>query len=341
MILNITAPFNSYNKHIKKGLLCFFILFTISCKKSGNSIAPLKDTTVIHPPPVVVSFLTPSYDPASLDISKLFNPVPVTNNLSRKDLLEISGVAASRATPGLLYIHNDSGNPNQIYLTDGSGADKGSITLTTVGNRDWEDIAVGPGPVAGKSYVYVGDIGDNNAKYSSVFIYRFPEPDLTGKTLPVILNITSVDIIELKYPDGPRNAETLMVDPVTKDIYIASKESNTSKIYVARYPQSITAVTVLRPVVQLYFNKATGSDISPDGTEILLRSNELVWYWKLPADMSISSGLLTKPQHAPYANNEPQGEGIGFAADGTGYYTDTEVRDYPGKSATISFYKRY
>ncbi|MDB5011796.1 MAG: hypothetical protein JWQ06_2585 [Mucilaginibacter sp.] len=341
MILNITAPFNSYNKHIKKGLLCFFILFTISCKKSGNSIAPVKDTTVTNLPPVVVSFLTPSYDPASLDTCKLFNPVPVTNNLSRKDLLEISGVAASRTTQGLLYIHNDSGNLNQIYLTDGSGADKGSITLTPVGNRDWEDIAVGPGPVAGKSYIYVGDIGDNNAKYSSVFIYRFPEPDLTGKALPVLLNIASVDIIELKYPDGPRNAETLMVDPVTKDIYIASKESNTSKIYVARYPQSITAVTVLSPVVQLYFNKATGGDISPDGTEILMRSNELVWYWKLPAGMSISSGLLTKPQHSPYANNEPQGEGIGFAADGTGYYTDTEVRDYPGKSATISFYKRY
>ena len=190
------------------------------------------------------------------------------------------------------------------------------------------------------SYIYVGDIGDNNSKYSSVFVYRFPESDLTGKTLPYVADITSVDVIELKYPDGPRNAETLMVDPLTKDIYIASKENNLSQIFVAKYPQTTTSATIMTPVVQLYFNKATGGDISPDGTEILLRSNQLIWYWKLPAGTSISQGLVTQPQVAPYANNEPQGEGICFAADGSGYYTDTEIRGYPGKLATISFYKR-
>jgi hypothetical protein len=328
-------------KYIKKaGLLCFIIFTLSSCKKSGNSIAQQKDTTVVAPPAPVVSFQTTSYNPSSLDTTKLFNPIPVTNNLARTDLLEISGVAASRINAGILYIHDDSGNPNQVYLTDATGADKGALTLTPVGNRDWEDIAVGPGPVAGKSYVYVGDIGDNNSRYSSVFIYRFLEPDLTGATLPLVTNITSVDAIELKYPDGPRNAETLMVDPLTKDIYIASKESNISKIYVARYPQSTTSATVLVPLVQLYFDKATGGDISPDGTEILLRSNQLIWYWKLPTGTSISAGLVTKPEIAPYAGNEPQGEGVGFAADGSGYFTDTEIKGYPGKLATISFYKR-
>ncbi|MDB5090973.1 MAG: hypothetical protein JWR09_4967, partial [Mucilaginibacter sp.] len=260
--------------------------------------------------------------------------------LSRKDLIEISGVAASRINPGVLYIQNDSGNPSQVYLTDSGGADRGTLSLPTVPNRDWEDIAVGPGPVAGKSYVYVGNIGDNDSKYSSVFVYRFAEPDLGGKTSPVILNISDIDIIELKYPDGPRNAETLMVDPLTKDLYIASKQSNNSHIYVSKFPQSTTSATTMTPVVQLYFNKATGGDISPDGTEILLRSTELIWYWKLPAGTGIATGLLTKPQIAPYFNNEPQGEGIGFAADGSGYFTDTEIKGYPGKLATISFYKR-
>jgi len=327
-------------KYIKTGLLCFLMFVLFSCKKSGNLITAKNDTTIITPPPVVVTFQIPTYNPAGLDSTKLFNSIPVVNNLARTDLLEISGVAASRINAGILYIHDDSGNPSQVYLTDGIGADKGTLTLTSVGNRDWEDIAVGPGPIAGISYVYVGDIGDNDSKYSSVFVYRFPEPDLTGKTLPFINNITAVDAIELKYPDGPRNAETLMVDPLTKDIYIASKESNISKIYVARYPQSTTSVTVLSPVAQLYFNKTTGGDISPDGTEILIRSNQLIWYWKLAAGTGISAGLLTQPQIAPYYNNEPQGEGVGFAADGTGYYTDTEIKGYPGKLATISFYKR-
>jgi hypothetical protein len=64
------------------------------------------------------------------------------------------------------------------------------------------------------------------------------------------------------------------------------------------------------------------------------------YYRYLPAGTGVSAGLLMQPQVAPYANNEPQGEGIGFAADGTGYYTDTEIKGYPGKLATISFYKR-
>lgn len=337
----MTTLFSKNNNlfDIKNGLLCFFIPIVFSCNKSGNTVTPKKDTAATTPP-VQVNFPKTTYDPVGLDSTKLFNAIPTVHDLARTDLLEISGVAASRINPGILYIHNDSGNPNQVYLTYGNGDNEGTLTLTPVGNRDWEDIAVGPGPVPGKNYVYVGDIGDNDAKYTSVFIYRFPEPDLTGKTSPITMNIDSLDIIELKYPDGPRNAETLMVDPSTKDIYIASKENSFSKVYVARYPQSTKSATVMTPVVQLYMNKATAGDISPDGTEILLRSNELIWYWKLPAGTSILAGLLTAPQVAPYANNEPQGEGICFAADDSGYYTDTEIRDHPGHLATISFYKR-
>lgn len=330
---------NSNIFDIRNGLLCFFILTVFSCNKSGSTVAPQKDTTATTPP-VQVTFPKITYNPVALDTTKLFNAIPVEHNLARTDLSEISGVAASRTNPGILYVHNDSGNPDQVYLTDENGDNKGTLTLTPVGNRDWEDIAVGPGPVSGKNYVYVGDIGDNKSQNPSVLIYRFAEPDLSGKTLPVIMNIDSLDIIELKYPDGPRNAESLMVDPLTKDIYIASKESNISKVYVARYPQSTASATVMTPVVQLYMNKATAGDISPDGTEILLRSNELIWYWRLPRGTSISEGLLTAPQIAPYANNEPQGEGICFAADNSGYYTDTEIRDHPGHLATISFYKR-
>lgn len=327
---------------VKTGLLCFIIIIQLSCKKTDSAVPKVNDTTVAHHPATVVSFQIPTYNPSLLDTTTLFNRVPVINNLAKTNLFEISGVAASRINTGILYIHNDSGNTNQVFLTDATGADKGTLNIIPVGNRDWEDIAVGPGPLAGKSYIYVADIGDNDSKYSSVFIYRFPEPDLTGKTLPVNINIPAVDAIELKYPNGARNAESLMVDPFTKDIYIASKESNLSKIYVATYPQSTTSATVLNPVVQLLFNKATGGDISPDGTEILLRNNELIWYWKLPTGTGtgIAAGLVSKPQVAPYYNNEPQGEGICFAADGTGYFTDTEIKGYPGKLATISFYKR-
>ena len=53
-----------------------------------------------------------------------------------------------------------------------------TCTLAGVENRDWEDIAVGPGPDASKSYVYVADIGDNEGQYQYKYIYRFEEPVL-------------------------------------------------------------------------------------------------------------------------------------------------------------------
>lgn len=341
MIFSIASCFTINNKGywFQNRMLFFILLLSFcSCKKNDTAVSPtdsVKKTT-----PVQVNFIKPSYNPSGLDTTKLFNTIPVVNDLARTDLYEISGVAASRTNPGMLYIHNDSGNPNEIYLTDGKGDNIGTLTLTPVGNRDWEDIAVGPGPIPGISYVYIGEIGDNDSKYNSVFVYRFPEPDLTGKALPYIANIDHIDIMQFKYPDGPRNAETLMVDPQTKDIFIASKSSNLSNIYIAKYPQSVTTTTTMTPFVQLYFDKATAGDISGDGTEILLRGNQLIWYWKVPLGSSISQALLTPPQVAPYYNNEPQGEGICFAADGSGYYTDTEIRGYTGKLATISFYKR-
>jgi hypothetical protein len=313
-------------------------LCAMACSKSGNVTKPVttdtttvkdtttaKDTTGTKP---VVSFVMPTYNPATLDSSLLFHSVPVVHDLARTDLQEISGVAASRTHPGILYIHNDSGNPADVYLTDSTGADRGTLSLPVV-NRDWEDIAVGPGPVPGISYVYVADIGDNNAVYPQVYIYRFPEPAL-GATI-----IDSVTTITLKYPDGPRNAETLMVDP-QGNIYIVSKESGLAKIYMAKFPQDSV---VMKPLVQLVFNKATGGDISADGKEIILRNKEMIWYWSVKNGSGIIQTLQEAPQLAPYANNEPQGEGVGFSATQNGYYTDTEIKGY-GVKATLSFYSR-
>src|ERR1700748_150805 len=115
---------------LKNGLLCFIIPAIFSCNKPGNTVLPLKDTTVVSVPKTI-EFPKTSYNPSGLDTTKLFNNVPVVNALARQDLLEVSGVAASRSNPGILYIHQDSGDPNQIYLTDGNGNNNGTLTLTS------------------------------------------------------------------------------------------------------------------------------------------------------------------------------------------------------------------
>ena len=100
--------------------------------------------------------------------------------LNNKELKEISGIAASVNNPKLLWAHNDSGNGADIFLLDDHLDIKLTCTLAGVENRDWEDIAVGPGPDASKSYVYVADIGDNEAQYQYKYIYRFEEPVLNN-----------------------------------------------------------------------------------------------------------------------------------------------------------------
>ena len=131
-------------------------------------------------------------------------------------IAEASGIAASRKHPGVFWVHNDSGDKPRIFALDGKGATLATYRLSGADANDWEDIAVGPGPKSGETYVYVGDIGDNGTSRKSVQVYRVAEPAAIqgdGK-------LTGVDKLKLQYPDEPHNAETLMVDPRQGDLYL-------------------------------------------------------------------------------------------------------------------------
>jgi hypothetical protein len=327
-------------KFLYPAALILCLVFLNACSKSASDSAqPAKtDTVVVVKPPDTVP--TAIYDLSSLSACTLFNSVPTMAAMVRQDYNELSGIAESHLTPGVLYVFEDGSKSNYIYLTNKAGADLGKIVLDGASPRDWEDMAVGPGPDATKSYVYMADIGDNNAAYTSVIIYRFIEPDLSAATAASIIHVTTFDKIQVSYSRGATNAETFMVDPLTRDLLIATKESGKSYIYRVTYPQSTATVTSVKPSALLGFDLLTSGDISPDGTEVLLRNKSQIWYWKRTSGEDIITTLLRKPQDAPYAANEHQGEGVGFAADGGGYYTDSEVRDYPGAISNISFYKR-
>jgi hypothetical protein len=313
-----------------------------SCSKAEQDQKPaIKDTVVVvKPPPVVTDTLPKSnYDLSLLEKCTLFTSVPTVTVLKNQDHMELSGLAQSQRYPGLLYVHEDSGNANEVYMTNTAGDDLGKIILDGVSNRDWEDIAYGPGPDAAKKYIYVAEIGDNDAIYKSIFVYRFAEPDLTNPDQQTVTHVTP-DKLQFVYPTGAVNAESLMLDPATKDLYITTKETSRSTLYVARYPQSATTTTTLTPLAKFPFDLLTSADISPDGTEIIIRDTGQIWYWKRLSDETIVKAMLRQPQDAPYAGNEHQGEGICFAADGTGYFTTSETKKFPGDKSSLSFYKR-
>jgi len=67
---------------------------------------------------------------------------------------ESSGIVASRMTPGMYWTHNDSGDGPFIYALDDLGHSRGVWRITGAVAYDWEDIAAGPGPIAGKCTDY-------------------------------------------------------------------------------------------------------------------------------------------------------------------------------------------
>ena len=237
-----------------------------------------------------------------------------------------SGLAASRKNPGVLWIHNDYG-PGCVYAMTPEGKHLGVYNLAGAKNLNWEDIAIGPGPQANVDYIYAGDIGDNNAKRKDITIYRIIEPNVDASQTPVNVTITDVEAIVLVYPDGPRDAETLIVDPLTKDIYIVSKEQ-TSKVYRAAYPQSTTSKTTLEEVAKLHWGMATAGDISPDGREIIVRGYFGASLWVRPKEGPMWKAFEGSECPIPIIV-EQQGEAICFDANGAGYYTTSEHRHQP------------
>ena len=122
-------------------------------------------------------------------------------------LTEVSGLVASRSQEDTLWAHNDSGDVARVFAMAVDGRHLGSYTLAGVEAIDWEDMAIGPGPVEGEDYLYLGDIGDNPAERPEIIIYRVLEPDAG-----VSGTLTDIETLVLRYPDRPHDAEVLLVD---------------------------------------------------------------------------------------------------------------------------------
>lgn len=265
-------------------------------------------------------------------------------------LEEVSGLVASRNNPGMLWVHNDSGNPAEIYLLDSQAVIQ-AVYMLGLDQRDWEDIAIGPGPEQGKSYLYLGDIGDNFTFHSENYIYRFPEPSWLGasqqdnSTTTVFSDtIQRIDTLAFVYPDEQWDAEVLLIDPLTKNLYVMTKEMSSIRTYCLPYPQRTDTVMVAEHVLTVPFEGANlldrlvAGDISADGQEILFKTYQHVTHLiRRDSSQSLAEWLQQPADTLPYVA-EPQGEAIGWAADGSGYFTLSESQI--GSDLYLYFYPR-
>ncbi|MEZ0610928.1 PE-PGRS family protein [Fibrella sp. WM1] len=257
---------------------------------------------------------------------------PTMTVIDPNQIDEASGIAESRSQPGTLWVEQDGGSPAELALLGHDGKIRGKLAIPNATNRDWEDLTSGPGPQNGLNYLYIADIGDNNGQYGQYTIYRLPEP--TSVTdVP-----KSVERISFRYPDGARDAETLMLDPQTKDLYVVSKREAKVHLYRLPYPQSTTETITAELLGELPFTYVTGGAFSSDGSEILLRTYTNVFYWSRKSGQSVADVLqLTDARSLSY-RIEPQGEAICFERDNKGFFTLSEKAN--GINPTLNYYSK-
>ena len=259
---------------------------------------------------VVVVMLALRIEPAAGD------SVPVAceargASVAMPEISEASGVALSRRTPGLLWIHKDQGKPT-LYAVDESGAIKGRVTVTGASFQDVEDIAAAP--CGSENCLYLADIGDNDGRRKNISVYRVPEP-APGDTAT-----QRADVFLATYPDGPQDAEALVVSK-EGHILVVTKGVG-KKITVYRFPEPLhVGVTVqLEKIGMLAAGKTpkdervTGASASPDGARVALRTHDSVWLYDAG---DFLRGQFGRPQHFDVSSlQEPQGEGVALGKGG-------------------------
>jgi hypothetical protein len=224
-------------------------------------------------------------------------------------IVEASGLAVSRRHPGVLWTHNDSGDPARLFAVGADGRTRAVLTLAGVEARDWEALAAGRDD-HGRPALLVGDIGDNNGVWPDVSVYRVPEPArLADATV-------AASRYRLRYPDGSHNAEALLVDPRNNRLYVATKAEAGAGLYQAPAglrsdrPNVLRRVAGVPPIV-------TDGAFAPDGRSFVLRDYQRAF-------------VYTTPGHRVGAFDLPlqfQGESIAVSADARSVLVGSEGFD--------------
>ena len=300
---------------------------------------PARDATTIAPGETALPVA-----PADRAAAMCARPGVETWGVVENDrLTEASGLVASRHQPDVLWSHNDGGTTPGIFAIGADGIDLGFHRLDGVDAVDIEDIALVS--TDDGDDILLADIGDNARVRDSITVFRFSEPDPA-----VVGEVTDVERLEFVYPDGPHNAEVLLVDDVAERVVIVTKEQARatdgtaddfgdtlgSLVFEGSFDghgagpvelvpaglidtprlERLAMASGLHPATLLGFGGVpTGGDVSADGALIALRTYETVWLWPREPGQSVAEALAGEPCEVTAAP-EAQGEAIAFVNGG-------------------------
>jgi len=253
---------------------------------------------------------------------------------------ESSGLATS-SRPGIVFTHNDSGDSARFFAVDDAGRTRTTYSLPDVKARDWEDMARGPDE-DGRSSLWLGDIGDNNARRElGLLVHRVREPKPTTRERVTTEAPTS---FRLRYPDGPGDAEALLVHPRTGRLYLVTKPlSGGAVVYAAPALLDPDSPNVLEQVAEVQLDTTgtpggpgigglaqllvTAGDIAPDGSHVALRTYTDLYEWKVEGD-DVAGAFGGDPVVTALPETR-QGEGLTYTSDGRAVLVSTEGQAAP------------
>jgi len=165
---------------------------------------------------------------------------------------ESSGLARDQQA-GAYWTVNDSGDRGVAYGISPTGKALGTLNYRAQ-PEDVEAVAVF------EDRLYLADIGDNNEERDFVTVYYFDNPRASGLTV-------SYRAWDFAYPDGPHDAETLLVNDKGR-LYIVTKGVE-GGVYIAPPEPSREGVNQLRRVGEAPAMVTDGTFL-PGGKQIAL-----------------------------------------------------------------------
>lgn len=249
---------------------------------------------------------------------------------------EISGLAASRRHPDILWTHNDSGNAAEIHAVHTVRGRVATFKVADARNIDWEDIALYED--GDRHWLVLSDTGDNGGIREVLQLHFIPEPE-TVEDGSVRVERT----LRFSWPDGARDCEAMAIDVERRGIYLVSKKRVPPELFrlpldgdstdaplvaekvglVQHISQPTQRDLERNPVFGRYRAQVTGMDISPNGRMLaVLNYLQARIYVRNPGE-AWADALARAPIEARFPWMA-QAEGITFAADNASLWVGTE-----------------
>jgi hypothetical protein len=258
------------------------------------------------------------------------------------ELAEVSGLAASRAHPGIYWAQNDGDNAERLVAIRPDGSRVASLRIEGVRNTDWEDLDAFE--LDGKRYLLVSDTGDNGGIRKTLWLHVIEEPARLRDAV-----VKPAWSIEFRWPDGARDCEAVAVDAAAGQVLLISKKRVPPDVLALPLrPRSDGEVQVAQPVGLLrgiaqptvkelrqnpvygrYRSQVSGADLSPNGRVLAVLNYHAIHLYVREPGQAWSEALATaKPDRLalPWL---PQAEGIAFGADGRSLLVASEQRLAP------------